>query len=54
MHSALRGWELRWQDAISRAESSVAAREASEGLAPQALENQRRELQRWLSEHADR
>ena len=50
MVSVLHGWEQRWYDASARAETSAAARDASDGFAREALERQRLEFQRWLAE----
>ena len=43
MSRVLRRWE-------QRAESSVAARDATDGFAREALESQRQAFQRWLAE----
>ena len=49
---AVFAWHSRWREAASQAEHSVAAREAAEASAQQALVIQRLEFERWTRQKA--
>ena len=51
---AVCAWHSRWRDATHQAEHSVAAREAAEASAQQALVIQRLEFERWTRQEAEK